>query len=68
MSPLPNVDMGPPPWANIFQEQHPDSEPAISFAILKHSEDVLRLHIEEVIKIQELRLAIDRKQEHFGTG
>ena len=51
-----------------YMEQHPINDPAISFVILKHCKDVLRLHIEEAIEIQELRPAMNRKMEHLGTG
>ena len=51
-----------------YIEQHPNDDPAISFVILKHCKDVLRLHIEEAIKIQKLRPAMNRKREHLSTG
>ena len=43
-------------------------KPSITFQIIKHQPDLLRLHIEEAIAIQKFNSALNRRRETLGTG
>ena len=55
-------------FGDHYKEIHADQTPQISFEIIGHASDVLRLHIEEAIAIQLHNPPLNRKTEQLGTG
>ncbi len=51
-----------------YKNDHPSDVPAITFKIIEHQTDVLRLHIEEALAINRLKPPLNRRQEHLSTG
>ena len=55
-------------FGDHYRHQHQNAHPSITFRIIKHERDLLRLHIEEAMAIQELRPTLNRRNEELGTG
>ena len=51
-----------------YADDHPTGEILVSFTVIKHCRDSLRLHIEEAMAIKEQRSKLNRRDEHQGTG
>ena len=51
-----------------YRDHHPSESPSISFKIIKHEQDLLRLHIEEAMAIRKSNPALNRRPETLGTG
>ena len=51
-----------------YRDHHPSESPSISFKIIKHEQDLLRLHIEEAMAIRKSNPALNRRRETLGTG
>ena len=58
----------PSAFGDHYKEIHADQKPRISFEIIGHASDGLRLHIEEAIAIQLHNPPLNRKTEQLGTG
>ena len=51
-----------------YEETYPTVDPVISFDIIHHNRDALRLRIEEAMTIQRMRPVLNRCLEDMGTG
>ena len=51
-----------------YRNKHPHITPSIKFEILAHERDILRLHIEEAMAIEQLKPTLNRRRETLGTG
>ena len=56
-----------------YRERHPEEKgkevkPSVTFKIIKHQRDLLRLHIEESMAIKQLKPTLNRRLETLGTG
>ena len=55
-------------FSDHYCEHHKPCSPRITFKILTHQPDLLRLHIEEALRIKQHRPSLNRRQEMLGTG
>ena len=51
-----------------YKENHPGMQPNLTFTIIRHQRDELRLHIEEAMAIKLNKPDLNRRQEDLGTG
>ena len=51
-----------------YEEEHPPTDPNITFEVIQHAADVLQLQIAEAMEIQWHNPALNRKIEQIGTG
>ena len=51
-----------------YKEEQPHAAPNITFEVIQHAPDVLRLQIVEAMAIQRLNPALNRKIEQLGKG
>ena len=51
-----------------YEAEHPKQKPKISFSVLFHQRDELRLHVEEAMAIKSRKPELNRRQEELGTG
>lgn len=55
-------------FGDHYREEHPKQAAQLTFKIICHARDTLRLHIEEAMAIQSLKPRLNRRKEHLGTG